>query len=116
MPLRPCLDCGGLSPGPRCPTHQRANEAARTRAKRARRPYTSAERARRADTVAAWRDRNGDVCPGWHTDPHPATVNNPLTADHPTPVGQGGPETAPLTVLCRRCNGRKSDQLDRHST
>lgn len=30
-----------------------------------------------------------------------------LTADHLMPVGAGGDEAGPLTVLCRSCNGRK---------
>lgn len=111
MPLRPCLglpgeSCGALSNQSRCPRHR----GHLTQAKRKRRPYTAGERDRRAAAVATWRERHGDWCPGWQATPHPATADNPLTADHPNPVAQGGSETAPLSVLCRRCNGRKSDR------
>lgn len=104
MALRPCLDCGTLTPAARCPACTRPRERARTQAKRQRRPYTSAERARRADAVAAWRTRHGDLCPGWQRPPHPAAD---LTADHIDPVGAGGPEHGALTVLCRSCNSRR---------
>jgi len=105
MALRPCLDCGTLSPTTRCPTCTRPRERARTQTKRQTRPRPSrSEDARRADTVAAWRAHHGNWCPGWHRNPHPATD---LTADHIHPVAAGGTEAGPLTVLCRSCNGRK---------
>lgn len=108
-PLRPCLGCGKLThDGGRCGPCRTARAApkaaAYTRAKRARRPYTAAEQARRAEVVRAWRATHGDVCPGWRRPPHPAAD---LTADHPDPVGRGGSEAQPLGVLCRTCNGRK---------
>lgn len=100
MPLRPCLDCGALSDGPRCPAHRRARAAA----KREQRPVTHSERLRRAETVTLWKDTYGDVCPGHGVPAHPSTD---LTADHPHAVAAGGREDQPLTVLCRSCNGRK---------
>lgn len=115
MPLRPCLDCGTLSPGTRCPPcgdiKRRASNA-RHRPHRDRRPdYNSAERERRAQTVAAWRAVHGELCPGWQRPPHMADpVGNPLTADHPTSVRSGGDERGPLAVLCRSCNSSKGSQ------
>lgn len=90
MAKRPCLKCGTLTDGSRCPTHRRDN--------------TNRERQRRAATVAAHRAQHGDWCPGWHTPPHPSTD---LTADHPTDVATGGSEHQDLNVLCRSCNSRK---------
>jgi 5-methylcytosine-specific restriction protein A len=108
LPLRPCLDCGRLAQGPRCPDHQRGRDRVKDQTKRQRkqqvRPYTNAEKTRRAQVVADWRNTHGDVCPGWERDPHASTD---LTADHVVAVGAGGAEQGPLTVLCRSCNGRK---------
>lgn len=64
------------------------------------------ERQRRAAVVRAWRRRYGDWCPGWQVDPHP---HADLCADHLDPVGAGGAEDGPLSVLCRPCNSRKRD-------
>ena len=111
MPLRPCLVCGAPSPTPRCPQHTRAGwrgTAQTTRAKRERRPYTHAERTRRAQAVAQWRATYGDWCPGWQAPPHPTPD---LTADHAHAVAAGGDEQGPLTVLCRSCNGRKQHKI-----
>jgi 5-methylcytosine-specific restriction enzyme A len=108
MAHRPCLDCGTLSPNTRCPSHARLRERARTQVKRQTRPRASAaETQRRADVVAAWRATRGDWCPGWQRAPH---ASADLTADHIAPVGAGGAEGGPLTVLCRSCNGRKQAQ------
>lgn len=111
MPRRPCLG-SPLHPAghtltdgtSRCPDCARHVEAERTRGKRSRRPYTHAERQRRADTVRTWVQAHGWWCPGWHADPHPS---QDLTADHITEVGSGGSEQGPLAVLCRSCNSRK---------
>jgi hypothetical protein len=105
MALRPCLDCGALTPTARCTTCARPRERARTQAKRQTRPRAStAETKRRADVVAAWRATRGDWCPGYGREPH---ASSDLTADHAIAVGAGGSEDGPLTVLCRSCNGRK---------
>lgn len=64
------------------------------------------ERQRRAAVVRSWRETYGDWCPGYLVAPHGA---QDLTADHVGPVGAGGPEDGPLSVLCRTCNGRKAD-------
>lgn len=103
--LRRCLDCPALiEQGPRCPRCTRPVERARTQAKRQVRPYTNAERVRRAEAVDRWRAEHGDWCPGWRRPAHPATD---LTADHVVAVGAGGSEQGSLAVLCRRCNGTK---------
>ncbi|MFI9558857.1 hypothetical protein [Nonomuraea endophytica] len=102
MPTKPrsrCPDCHQL--------HAGTGRCARcsTRAKRQVRPYTSAERTRRAAAVATWRAEHGDWCPGWRRPGHPA---RDLTADHIQAVAAGGREDGPLGVLCVSCNGRKA--------
>lgn len=112
MPLRPCLGidgqpCGALSPNRRCPTHTRAHEYQRTAAKRQRRPRASeTETRRRAQAVADWLGMYGPWCPGYRRAPH-AVRPDDLTADHVHPIGAGGREDGPLTVLCRPCNSRR---------
>lgn len=107
MALRPCIVCSSLTSGSRCVTHRREQERAHTRAKRAKRPLTAAEIKRRRDAVDAHRARYGNWCPGWRCPPH---ASADLTADHVRAVAQGGAEDGPLEVLCRGCNGRKSDR------
>src|SRR6185369_6298715 len=104
MPLRPCLDCGALSQTRRCPAHTRVRDRATLAGKRERRPYTAAERQRRAQAVAEHRATFGDWCPGWHRAPHP---EGDLTADHLDAVARGGAEDQPLIVMCRSCNSSK---------
>lgn len=70
--------------------------------------YGRREADRRNDTVRAWVQRNGWVCPGWRREPHPA---QDLTADHVDPLGLGGPQSGVLAVLCKPCNSAKKDQL-----
>lgn len=72
-----------------------------------------AERQRRAAVVEAWRQEYGDWCPGYRRPGHGATD---LCADHLTPVGAGGAEDGPLSVLCRPCNSRKRDGRAREHT
>jgi 5-methylcytosine-specific restriction enzyme A len=98
---RPCIGCGVRIPsGSRCPLCTSKMQ----RTKRQRRPYTAAERDRRAAAVAEWRAQHGDVCPGWGREPHPSSD---LTADHVVPVAAGGIESGSLRVLCRRCNSTR---------
>lgn len=104
MPLKPCLDCGALSPNSRCPAHTRAQTQRYDQAKRIRRPHTHAEDVRRAKAVAEHRAQFGDWCPGYNRPPH---LSTDLTADHPIAVARGGAEDQPLTVLCRPCNSSK---------
>ncbi len=110
MPLRPCIDCGRPTPGRRCPTHQAAHERGRT-ARPTNLTRDTTERNRRAAAVAAHRAINGDWCPGWNTRPaHHVHPPNILTADHATAVANGGHPNGPLVVLCRECNGAKSNR------
>jgi 5-methylcytosine-specific restriction enzyme A len=105
MPLaRACLGCGVRIPsGSRCARCASALQ----RTKRAQRPYTAAERARRAAAVEQWRRQFGDVCPGWHREPHGVAWPNILTADHVEAFAAGGAEDGPLRVLCRSCNSAR---------
>lgn len=104
MPVKPQARCPGCST-----LHNGTGRCARctTRGKRQRRPYTNAEKQRRAAAVQAWRETHGDWCPGWGRPAHPSTD---LTADHVHAVAAGGAEDGPLGVLCRACNGAKADQ------
>ena len=61
------------------------------------------EQRKRARTVAAWRKRYGDWCPGYGREPHRATD---LTAQHSQALVLGGNVDQQLTVLCRECNSR----------
>ena len=103
MPTRP------KSPCPVCrrvgcdnPDHKRVVDyRARMEAERIRRPYSYAERKRRGDTVRAWVEVHGYVCPicGKET--------ADLTADHIVPYAKTGDENTPLQVMCRSCNAKK---------
>lgn len=70
--------------------------------------YGRREADRRADTVRAWVERNGWVCPGWRRDSH---ESQELTADHVDPLALGGPQSGELAVLCKTCNSAKQEQL-----
>ncbi len=110
MSPRPCLDCGRICDGSRCRACQSEQER-----RRPQRPTnltrTTGERKRRAAAVTAHRLRFGDWCPGYGDRPaHGVRPPNVLTADHVTPVARGGDPRGPLTVLCRVCNGSKSDR------
>ncbi|GLY55203.1 HNH endonuclease [Lentzea sp. NBRC 102530] len=109
MPLRPCLGlpeqpCLELTTARRCLSCAAVVDRGRTQGKRERRPYTHAERQRRAAAVDAHVAEHGPWCPGWSV---PAHESDDLTADHVDPVAAGGAEDGPLGVLCRTCNGRK---------
>lgn len=106
MGKRPCLDCGALSTGSRCPIHQAVRDNERYSRRTRQRPH--AERMRRARVVAQHRAEHGDLCPGWKRPPHPSAD---LTADHVIPVAAGGNEQGQLAVLCRPCNSSKKATL-----
>lgn len=104
MAKRPCIDCGTLTSGTRCPIHQ----ANRERGRKQRPTNTTrdwAERQRRAFAVTAHRQVNGNWCPGYGVQAHPSSD---LTADHVVSINAGGDPNGPLQVLCRSCNGRKA--------
>lgn len=101
---RPCLDCGKLSRGSRCPEHQaivdKAREARISPARRAKKKalYGGDYRARRRAVLA--NATNCYLCGG------PATLENPLEADHIIP----GDPSSPLLPAHRRCNRSKGDK------
>ena len=109
MTRRPCLDCGRLiSSGTRCPRCERPRARQTQQRKRAIRPYTTAEKRRRAAAVDQWRAQFGDWCPGWGEHPaHQVVWPNVLSADHDVAVAVGGDEGGALTVRCRRCNSAR---------
>jgi 5-methylcytosine-specific restriction endonuclease McrA len=96
---RPCLDCGELSPGPRCAIHAKAVEAQRNRKGVAARGPGWQRRS--AAMLAAWR-RQGLGCqyPGCGT-----LVD--LTVHHVIPASKA-PDTAvtgrDYVPMCRRHN------------
>jgi 5-methylcytosine-specific restriction protein A len=105
MALRPCIDCRRLIPsGTRCADCERPRARQTQQRKRATRPYTAAEKRRRAATVDQWRATYGDLCPGWEREPH---QSSDLVADHVVPYAAGGAEDGPLRVLCRSCNSSR---------
>jgi 5-methylcytosine-specific restriction protein A len=96
MPPRRCQHCWQLvAAGTRCPCSPHTRTG-----------YDSAERRRRAQTVADHLEAYGSVCPGWHREMHEVDERD-LTADHVRPVAAGGDPRGPLEVLCRSCNSRK---------
>lgn len=84
----------------RCREHNAERSRRQARTTPTKRALTHAERRRRATVVANWRATHGDWCPGYRRPPHEA---HDLTAEHDTPVADGGTH---LTVLCRSCNSR----------
>jgi hypothetical protein len=99
MPLRPCLTCGALSRGSRCPTHTREVQAIRD----AKRGTTNErglgaehQRQRRALIDAAGPIMNCPRCD------RPITAKNPLTGEHGVARAHGGTELTGL--ICRSCN------------
>ncbi len=110
-----CREAGCPEPATyrgRCKYH--AKLAQREEWKRTPTKFTrnSGEQSRRARTVAAWRARYGDWCPGYKKAPHYATD---LTAQHAHAIAQGGSPTQPLTALCRECNSRHAQDVT-HNT
>lgn len=113
MPLKPCIEqgCGTLSPGTRCPPHQRATDNARSK-----RRGTTAQRGlsgQHAATARAIRHANPPcACPGcnWHQGLcglH-GTPDNPITAGHITARANGGTsDPSNIRAECRRCNSSR---------
>lgn len=104
---RPCLDCGALTPGTRCPTCTRAYDRNRRPSPEAR--YGADRKARHRDAIDAepWCHWEGGC-------PFPITKANPLTADHPIRVADGGDPYQSLVPMCKRHNsGRGSSGISR---
>lgn len=92
MALKPCLDCGTLSQGSRCPDHARARD--RIRVARRGRIYKGDWQARARQQVS---DEPWCAWCGASTD---------LVADH---VVAGDP-ASPTQTLCRSCNSIKANR------
>lgn len=105
MPPRICPTCRKAFAAKRCP---RCVTETPSRPRASRVGYGRKEADRRNDTVRAWVQRNGWVCPGWKRAEHAA---EDLTADHVDPIGLGGPQSGVLAVLCKSCNSAKQDSL-----
>lgn len=101
MVMRPCLDCGALSCGSRCPTHQREHGAAREarRGTPAQRGLNSIYRRERDRLVAEATAAGVTHCPRCGRQ---ITEKNMLTAEHGTARAHGGTEITGL--ICRSCN------------
>lgn len=110
MPKRPCLSCGTLTDGTRCPEHatqqRRAYEARRGPkpphyAKRYDWAWRQHSKQLRDEYVKHWGEAGlPPYCPGWDTPPHPTTAAE-LVVDHD------------VAILCRSCNSRKAATWDR---
>ena len=98
---RPCLECGTLTVGSRCPDHG------------LRRPTNPAYRdptyrRRRDALIAGHRQQHGDWCPGAPDLDHAPHATVDLTADHIQPLSLGGThELSNLRVLCGSANSLK---------
>lgn len=103
MPRRRCLGgCGRyITEGSRCGRCSVKTEYGRKEYKENRKAIIEAH-------IANF----GYVCPGFERDAHEAhPTKNPLTIDHIKPLARGGTaEVVNLQVLCRICNGLKSDR------
>ena len=97
---RPCIDCGRVTHGSRCPEHQRI-----TNRKYAGK-YSPQERDRMRRAVQDWIARKGPLCMGYKRRAH---WSRDLSADHILPISQGG-EGGPLRVLCESCNKRRGGE------
>lgn len=84
MALRPCIDCGTLTPNTRCPIHTRARSRARDqqRGSRQQRGLDNTYDRNRSILMA-----NATVCAICH---RPPTATDPLTADHIVRREHGG--------------------------
>jgi len=110
MPLRPCLDCGKLTPNSRCPddeqVRQRAKDAKRGTAHQ--RGLGAAHRAERQSLIS----EVGPIasCPRCG---RPITPQNPITGEHGVARAHGGTEITGL--ICRSCNSSLGARIRRQS-
>lgn len=100
MARRICLDCPAIAPPgrDRCDTCRLRQQRAAGSA--TQRGYNAAWARHAKATIAAYRTRHGDICPGWQRDPHPITASE-WVCDHD------------LGPLCRSCNAVKAATTDR---
>lgn len=100
MAVRPCLTCGALSRGSRCPTHTAANQRA-TDARRGtatQRGYDSAWRRLVAEAIRLH---------PWCSD---CGTTKDLTGDH---LRWPALTLADVQVVCRPCNSRRPNRRSR---
>lgn len=102
MPPRPCIvsGCDTLTNFTRCPEHERRYQHARNADPRRQARYSGTWDRQAKQAIAAYRDTHGDVCPGWHHEPH-LILPSQWACDHD------------LGPLCASCNGRKAALHDR---
>lgn len=96
---RPCLGCGELTDGTRCPTC--AGERWQAAYGGGWRQLSKQEREREP-----WCH-----CAGCSLHPGQCQSTTDLTLDHDTPVSWGGTAHDGHTVLCQRCNTARRDRL-----
>jgi hypothetical protein len=96
MPLRPCLDCGRLSPQSRCPRHRRTTTQRGL-------GYTHQRQAAAQIAAVPWCEDCG----------HTGSPDNPLTGEHGTARVHGGTQVD--RTLCRRCNSARGSKIRRHA-
>lgn len=104
MALKPCLDCGTLSPEARCPPHRKAKDNARSarRGTTAQRGLTGVHAAmsryyKSTDAPCVICGRRG-------------TPANPITAGHIIARSKGGTnDPANYQPECRSCGSKKQD-------
>lgn len=89
MPLRPCLECGRLSPSSRCDQHKRGSTSERGYG-------AEHERAKRQPE---YRDATRCV-----TCEEPFTPDNPKTAGHAKAQRHGGTTADGIIPQCQDCN------------
>ena len=104
MPTKPPARC------PQCKRKwQGTGRCPRCRGTTTQRGYGTQWKRMSAAVVQAWREQQGDWCPGYQVPAHPATD---LTTDHAQAMAAGGtrsPSLEDVAVLCRACNSRKHD-------
>jgi hypothetical protein len=94
MPMRPCLDCGALTPTTRCPTCTGTRD--RARGTRQQRGYgREYERERERALIDATHCATCGVL---------FTLDNPATGGHVVAVRKGGTAADGIKPECRRCN------------
>jgi len=95
-PARPCVVCGRLATGGRCPAHPYRKPGPRD--------YPD-ERARRL-ILEQWRDQVGNICAGIPDRDHPPHPTPDLTVHHLNPRAHGGTLQDGWTVICRSLNAQ----------
>lgn len=98
---RPCIECGRPTHGRVCTGCGGPGHPIETSHAYNSMAYRTARRALLATAT---------VC-HWCT--MPGTADDPLTADHITPLADGGPPAGPLVAAHRSCNSRRGANTER---